>query len=112
MRKVSAGERRIGGPRRAEPEVRAETLERELGEAPIGGDLSAVDREQRCLPGAAIEIEHVLAREILGTARAVIEQLAHARVGVHDLVGRYRIAEIDAGGGAEISDLGCASGRR
>src|SRR5205814_8461426 len=47
IREVPARQRRVRGPRCAEPDVRREALERDFGEAAIGRDLAAVDGDRK-----------------------------------------------------------------
>ncbi len=103
--KIAARQRHCLGPAGSRHEVTGNLVERRLGQPTVGGDLSAVDREQWRLPIGGVEREHVVARCILCLGGAVIIERPHARKGVHHALGHQRFAQILVRRSAQISDL-------
>ena len=71
-------------------EERLELRQRVLGELAVGRDLAAEDRQQRRarLAVAGVELEHVIARDRRGIARAVVVERPHAAVRPDDVAAR------------------------
>ncbi len=110
---VAAGQRRFRGPAFAGLEVLAgrgtaqigrQPLQRLLGEAAIGGDLAAIDRQQRRAAGG-VEFEHVIAGGGLGFAGAVVIERANAGIGPDHVRRLDRLGQIFADGSTEIFDF-------
>src|SRR3979490_724536 len=104
---IAAGQRRFGGPAFAglgAAQIWRQTFERLLGEAPIGGDLAAVDRQPRRAAGV-VEFENVIAGSGLGFAGAVVIQRPNAGIGPDHVLGLDRFRQIFADGIAEVFDL-------
>src|SRR5205085_6811500 len=82
-----ATRQRLGGGPRAlhAAEERGQLLQRLLGEAAVGGDLAAEDRQQRRAAGVVVHLEHVVARDLRGIGRAVVVERAHAGIAGDDI---------------------------
>src|SRR6476620_10368540 len=101
---ITAGQRRFCGPalaRLGAAQIRREAFERFLGEAAIGRDLAAVDRQQRRAAGR-VEFENVVAGGGLGFAGAVVIERANAGIGPDHVLGPDRFCQIFADGIAEV----------
>ena len=64
-------------------------FQRFFGEAAIGGDLAAIDRQQRHAAGG-LEFEHIIAGGGLGFAGAVIIERTNAGIGPDHILGLHR----------------------
>jgi hypothetical protein len=93
-------------------QVRSELLQGVLGQAPIGGDLAAEDGEQGRLPRRGVEVEDIVPRRLLRGARAVVVEGTNPRECPDHVLRAHGIAEIRAGSGAEVGDLGRARAHR
>src|SRR6266404_832285 len=101
---IAAGQRRFCGPalaRLGAAQIRREAFERFLGEAAIGRDLAAVDRQQRRAAGR-VEFENVVAGGGLGFAGAIIIERANAGIGPDHVLGPDRVRQIFAHGIAKV----------
>ncbi len=85
-------------------QIGREPLQRLLGEPAIGGDLAAIDRQQRRAAGR-VELEDVIAGGGLGFAGAVVIERAHAGIGPDHVLRLDRLCQIFADGIAEIFDF-------
>ena len=72
-------------------------LNRVLCELAIGGDLAAVNVEQRRAACVMIELQRVVARDLGWVVVAIIVQWTHTGVGGHDVALRKRLGEIGVG---------------
>src|SRR5258707_475652 len=61
-----------------------------LGEASVGGDLAAEDRQQRRAPWRRIEFQHIVPRRGLSVTRMIIMERSHAGIAPHHIGGRKR----------------------
>src|SRR5690606_41410488 len=96
---VAPGERAVGGPRRfGHGEVLAEPFQRMLRELAVGGDLPAVDAEQRRgaarLAGRCVDGEDVVARNGRVARGVVFVERTDSGVGEDDVASLDRLAEI------------------
>ena len=104
---IAAGQRRLCGPavaRLGAAQIGRKPFQRLLGEAAIGRDLAAIDRQQRRAAGL-VELENIIAGGRLGFAGAVVIERADAGIGPHHVLGLDRLGQIFADGIAEIFDF-------
>src|SRR5262245_52705803 len=74
-RELAARQARVPGPCRSSLEEMSEAIQRLLGQAPIGRDLAAVDRQQRRL--ALVEGQDIVAADVLRPLGPVVVQRTH-----------------------------------
>jgi len=101
---IAAGQRRFRGPafaRLGAAQIGRQAFERLLGEAAIGRDLAAVNRQKRRAAGR-VELENVIAGSGLGFACAVIIERANAGIGPNHVLRLDRFGKIFADGIAEV----------
>ena len=100
------------GPGRPGHEEVRDLFQRRLCEPAIGGDLAAVNREQRRLAMGRVERQHVIAADVLGRLGAIAVQRPHARIGPDHVLGLDGLAKVGVRGPAQIGDLVGACGDR
>ena len=105
-RQVAAGERRAVRPAaRADAERVLQFFEHGFGEAPVGRQLAAEDRQERRLSGRLRQFDSIVARDARCARRRVVPERPHAGVRPAHVAGGDRALEVAVDRVAQIADL-------
>ena len=102
---VAARQWRRGGHAGRGVKIRAEPVHRLFGKTAIGRELAAIELSNGARPEVRIERQHVVAREVLRLAAAVVIKRANAGECPHHIARRNRLPKIAVGGVTEIVDV-------